>query len=380
MPRQGVRAGPFPGEQRGRFRQLNGPRPGNLALLRLQGRHGRGGQAGHGEHHQRNPQERFHAAMMPALASVDEIDKHVRRIGENDYPMNVHHLELFYYVAKHGGISPAVRQMPYGIQQPAISGQILKLEESIGGKLFHRRPFTLTPAGDRLYQFIAPFFANLHEVSGELRGQASQRLRLAASTEVLRDHVPTLIRQLREKHPLLSLSLREAGQATAEPLLLRGEIDLAITEVDDSPASGLQSVVLARLPLVLWVPEKSPIKNVKALFTRGTEISESLICLPAHETVMRRFREGLRSLGQAWEPALEVSSIDLIETYVAGGFGVGLSVAIPGRPPLAGVRAVPLPGFAPVVVAALWTGKLPAVPMAFLDLVKARASMLRNVK
>ena len=31
-------------------------------------------------------------------------------------PMNVHHLELFYYVAKRGGISG----IPYGIQQPAV--------------------------------------------------------------------------------------------------------------------------------------------------------------------------------------------------------------------------------------------------------------------
>lgn len=294
--------------------------------------------------------------------------------------MNVHHLELFYYVAKHGGISPAVRQMPYGIQQPAISGQILKLEESIGGKLFHRRPFTLTPAGERLYLFIAPFFANLHEVSGELRGQTSQRLRLAASAEVLRDHVPALVRQLREKQPRLSLLLRESNQGTAEPLLLRGEIDLAITEVDESPASGLQSVVLARLAPVLLVPESSPLKNTKALLARANPISEPLICLPPHETVVRNFREGLRSLGLAWEPALEVSSFDLLETYVAEGFGLGLSVAIPGRPPRAGLRALPLPGFAPVVVAAMWAGKLPAVPAAFLELVKARAAMLRNAK
>ncbi|HEY2952632.1 MAG TPA: hypothetical protein VGK40_08620 [Verrucomicrobiae bacterium] len=27
--------------------------------------------------------------------------------------MNIHHLELFYYVARHGGISEAVRTMPY---------------------------------------------------------------------------------------------------------------------------------------------------------------------------------------------------------------------------------------------------------------------------
>jgi hypothetical protein len=29
-----------------------------------------------------------------------------------------HHLELFYYVARFGGISEAVRNIPYGIQQP----------------------------------------------------------------------------------------------------------------------------------------------------------------------------------------------------------------------------------------------------------------------
>ena len=52
--------------------------------------------------------------------------------------MNVHHLELFYYVAKHGGISAAVRKIPYGIQQPAISGQMTKLEQDLGVRLFER--------------------------------------------------------------------------------------------------------------------------------------------------------------------------------------------------------------------------------------------------
>jgi DNA-binding transcriptional LysR family regulator len=70
------------------------------------------------------------------------------------YDMNIHHLELFYYVAKHGGIAEAVRNMPYGIQQPAISGQVIQLEEFLGVTLFHRRPFSLTPPGKELYDFI----------------------------------------------------------------------------------------------------------------------------------------------------------------------------------------------------------------------------------
>ena len=68
--------------------------------------------------------------------------------------MNIHHLELFYYVAKFGGISEAVRNMPYGIQQPAMSGQVIQLEEFLGTTLFQRRPFQLTTEGKELFDFI----------------------------------------------------------------------------------------------------------------------------------------------------------------------------------------------------------------------------------
>ena len=78
-----------------------------------------------------------------------------------DLIVNIHHLELFYYVARHGGISRAARNMPYGIQQPAMSSQIIQLEETLGVTLFQRRPFQLLPAGVELYQFIRPFFDNL---------------------------------------------------------------------------------------------------------------------------------------------------------------------------------------------------------------------------
>ena len=85
--------------------------------------------------------------------------------------MNVHHLELFYFVAKHGGIMPAVRNIPYGIQQPAVSAQVAQLEEFLGVTLFQRRPFALTPAGEKLFQFIAPFFFQSRQHGGGIAGR-----------------------------------------------------------------------------------------------------------------------------------------------------------------------------------------------------------------
>src|SRR6185369_14665889 len=122
-----------------------------------------------------------------------------------DMVMNIHFLELFYYVAKHGGISEAVRNMPYGIQQPAMSGQIIQLEESLGVTLFQRRPFALTPHGEELYKFIAPFFDNLTAMADKIRGGISQHVRIGASEIVLRDHLPAVLQAMRKQFPKLKV-------------------------------------------------------------------------------------------------------------------------------------------------------------------------------
>src|SRR3982750_510781 len=104
--------------------------------------------------------------------------------------MNVHHLELFYYVARYEGIMEAVRKIPYGIQQPAVSGQVAQLEEFLGVTLFQRRPFSLTPPGVKLYEFITPFFSGLDAIASDLQGGKARQIRIGASTIVLRDHLP----------------------------------------------------------------------------------------------------------------------------------------------------------------------------------------------
>src|SRR4030095_11380296 len=138
--------------------------------------------------------------------------------------MNIHHLELFYYVAKHRGISAASRHMPYGIQQPAISGQMTQLESTLGVQLFHRRPFSLTPPGTRLYAEIEPFFRHLRDLPAHVRGHSEQRLRLAAPVPILRDYLPEILAQYKRRHPEFRLTLHNVNQATAEELLRQHEI------------------------------------------------------------------------------------------------------------------------------------------------------------
>jgi len=286
--------------------------------------------------------------------------------------MNIHHLELFYYVARHGGITEAVRNIPYGIQQPAVSGQVAQLEEYLGVTLFQRRPFTLTPAGEKLYRFIEPFFAKLDLVAGELQEGKARQIRIGATTIVLREHLPEVFQNVRKRFPNLKISLREGYPQEFENLLQKGELDLAVTAIEKKPAAGLHSVALVEIPLVLLVEKGSRITAADQLWQRD-RIEESLICLPAAEVITKHFQQGLSRLGVDWFPSLEVSSVDLIEIYVANGFGIGVSVQVPKAKAAVNVRAIPLPDFAPVVLGALWRGKTSALLQAFLDELQLRA-------
>jgi DNA-binding transcriptional LysR family regulator len=291
--------------------------------------------------------------------------------------LNIHHLELFYHVAKHRGISAASRRMSYGIQQPAISGQIAQLEKALGTKLFHRRPFAFTPAGAKLFSEIETFFARLKELPDHVRGHAQQHLRLAAPAILLRDYLPAILARHKRLYPSFRLTLHDANQADAEELLRKREIDLAITELEDRPAQSVESLMLVRLPLVLVVPKRSKISSIKNAFRDAVPI-ERLISLPPHEVIPKNFRAGLRNLGLSWPPAIEVSSIDLIDVYASLGFGIGLSVAVPRRKRKAGLREIPLRDFPRLGIAALWTGELTKPAALFLQDVKKMAAKLQR--
>jgi DNA-binding transcriptional LysR family regulator len=295
--------------------------------------------------------------------------------------MNVHHLELFYYVAKHEGITEAVRKMPYGIQQPAVSGQILQLENYLGVKLFQRRPFALTPAGAELYEFIQPFFSRIEQITARLRGEESQHLRLAASAITLGNHLPEVLQLLQREIPNLRLTLRELKYPDFEPALRKQEADVALTVLQRKIGPGLQSVKLLDLPLALAVPASSPIDSFEALAAAavGGQLLHPLVSLPKTEPVAQIFQRGLLAAGLKWEPSMEVSELGLVLAYVAKGFGFGVAVDIPGSAWPEGTRRVRLPtDFPPLTLVALFAGDLKPVADRFLQLVRERAALLRK--
>ena len=287
--------------------------------------------------------------------------------------MNVHHLELFYYVARHGGIMEAVRNMPYGIQQPAISGQLLQLESYLGVKLFRRRPFELLPAGTDLYEFIRPFFGELGNMEKRLRSASREILRVAAPVVALRDHLPRVLQEVRKKFPHLQLTLRAGQQPQVEAWLERQEIDFAITLLEGQGAKGLNHLPLLELPLVLLVPKASRFRTASEIFEAlATEsLEDPLISITAVELAPRRFREFLESRSLEWPSRVEVTDLELVEVYVQSGFGIGLSLAIPGSSPAKDLRVLPISDITPLRLGAVWQGAPTAVMSTLIETLRS---------
>ena len=270
--------------------------------------------------------------------------------------MNIHHLELFYYVARHGGVSAAARHIPYGIQQPAISAQVIQLEDDLGTALFHRRPFQLTRAGDELFHFIEPFFGGLEAVGSKLRGGTEVRLRIGAPETVQREYLPGLLQTLRSRQPKLTFSLYSGRLAQIEAKLLSQEIDLGIAALEGRRPDGIQQREMLRLPMVLLVPADSTVRSAEDLWQRD-RLHEPLISLPSDEPTCRRFQQELQKRKVEWFTGLELNSQELVARYVAEGFGIGLVLLPPNAPTPPGTRVLELKDFPTIPYGVLWLGR-----------------------
>jgi DNA-binding transcriptional LysR family regulator len=259
---------------------------------------------------------------------------------------NHHHLALFYFVARHGGISAAVRHIPYSIQQPALSGQMRELERSLGCTLFtrHPQPFALTAEGARIYNRFAAYYDTvMRELDEVARGPC---VRLGAPHFIVTRYLPAILATLRRREPALRVDCVTLPNPQLVEALTNGQLDLALM-VTDAPPPGLRCQRLLRLPLALYLPKNQVLPRA------GLPVDQPLVCPLGNAGVCRQFDAGLKASGLTWRPQCTVDSVSVVPTYVAAGHGVGLGLAFAPLVPDKAVRMHPLRRFEPVHLLAL---------------------------
>jgi len=244
--------------------------------------------------------------------------------------------------------------------------------------LFQRRPFALTPAGEDLYEFIAPFFSNVEQMTKRLSGDSEPVLRLASTPTIIRNHLPPPLKVLRRKFKNFKLAIREIQPNQAEPLLRGREIDVAISFWERKPAGGIKFQKLGSLSMAILVPESTGFKSAEEALREAEKTAAGLISLPNEAILTKAFQQELARRKIAWKQTIEVNSLDLIQTYVLDGFGYGLSVLIPQVAVPKGLKLLPLKGYPPLVIGLFWMGKRAPVTEAFaIEMQKHVSGMLR---
>ncbi len=159
--------------------------------------------------------------------------------------MDLKHLRTFATVAEQGSVSKAALRLR--IAQPALSRQIINLEQELGVQLFERvgRGLLLTREGEQLLDSCRSVLGHvslLTEEADRLRDGNSGVLKVAASPQIIESVLSTFLRRYAISFPNVQIKLTEAIGRDQLVMLERGEIDVSIgllraVETDEHLAS-----------------------------------------------------------------------------------------------------------------------------------------------
>jgi DNA-binding transcriptional LysR family regulator len=214
-------------------------------------------------------------------------------------------------------------------------------------------------------------------VAEELRGGAAELVRIGASDVILRDHLPEIIQRVRTQYPSTKLVLRSGYQPDLVEWMRKQELDLALTLLDKNVPPGFNLLPIFNLPLILLASRKRKLKDSADLW-KEKRVQAPLLCLPPNEIICRQFREGLQARKMEWKPTIELSSLELIETYVENDYGFGLGLQLPGKKFSLRVKVFPLLDFPRVDFGVIWQGALTPFLQALINEVKRRAHVLSD--
>ncbi len=230
-------------------------------------------------------------------------------------------LRAFHNVAIHGGFSRAAEAM--GLTQPAVSDQVLGLEQGYDILLFNRRKkqITLTKHGQELLEITRPMFeveARALEYLTETRALTSGTLRVIADSAY---HVTGVLSRFRTRYPNVHLTLRTGNSQDVEQALAAYDADIGVLG-SKVKFDKYQSVSLGATPIIAFAAKRFP---------GLPEPSASLATLEKFPLVFRekgsktrqKLEGAAKEQGITLRPAIEAEGREAVREIVAAGGGIG---------------------------------------------------------
>jgi LysR family transcriptional regulator, nitrogen assimilation regulatory protein len=230
--------------------------------------------------------------------------------------------KLFIDAAELGSLSKVA--VAYGTSQPHISRQISELEQECGGRLFQRtgRGVVLTELGQRIAPNVRAWLASTEQLTNDVRTSAGTpigKVRLGSLPSMAHPLVSTLHKRLKERYPLIQLSVREGQGAQLETWLEDGSVDLAILyRTGGPPTNG--DIYLVETSTYLVSAAGDPLTARKTVpFAALNNLPLVLFCRPSS------WRNHLEQIGAerrvSLNVALEADSLSL-QTHIVSEGGI----------------------------------------------------------
>ncbi|MDZ7749992.1 MAG: LysR family transcriptional regulator [Halofilum sp. (in: g-proteobacteria)] len=233
------------------------------------------------------------------------------------------------------------------LTQPAVSKRVSALEEELRARLFDRmgRSVVLTEAGEALLpharRVLGEVEASRQAVS-DLRGTVGGRLRIGTSHHIGLHRLPPILRAYTAGYPEVELDLHFMDSEQACQAVDRGELELAVVTLPESPAASLETETLWPDPLVLVAAPEHPLAGRSGVAL--AELAAHPAVLPAATTFTRRIlAEALRPHGLRLHVALETNYLETIKMMVSVGLGWS---ALPRTMADAGLALLDVPALA----------------------------------
>jgi LysR family hydrogen peroxide-inducible transcriptional activator len=197
---------------------------------------------------------------------------------------SVRQLECLVATAKHLNFRAAARECH--ISQPALSGQIARLEAELGVSLFerNRRRVLLTPVGEAIVERAKRLLADLDDLGAVAQVHAEPlggQLRLGVIPTIAPFLMPEALPLIRRACPDLEVLLREEQTGRSLELLEQGKLDAVLLALE-AELGDVQTLPVFRDAFVFAAAAGHPLANRKALRTADLEGERVLLLEDGH--------------------------------------------------------------------------------------------------
>ncbi|MFF0449351.1 hydrogen peroxide-inducible genes activator [Streptomyces sp. NPDC004609] len=235
-------------------------------------------------------------------------------------------LRAFASVAEHLHFRDAAAAI--GMSQPALSGAVSALEETLGVRLVERttRKVLLSPAGERLAErtrTVLHAVGELMEEADALRAPFTGVLRLGVIPTVAPYLLPTVLRLVHDTYPELDLQVHEEQTSSLLEGLAAGRLDLLLLAVPLG-MPGVTELPLFDEDFVLVTPEGHPLGGQRGIARE--ELRElRLLLLDEGHCLRDQALDVCREAGRRDAPvSTSAAGLSTLVQLVAGGLGVTL--------------------------------------------------------